>query len=282
MTAHMRLLTWEGRAVPGDPLELWGQWLRSEGASDKTVSTRVAGVRSLCRHAHTDDPLSITTIQVVTWLAACRSAWTRRTYFTTARAWHEWLVEQEFRLDDPTSRLKTPPQPRGVPRPAPTRAIDAALAAAHRRARAYICLAAYEGLRVHEIAKLRGEDFDDGWLYVTGKGDKPAALPVHPMVEQLRHGYPAEGWWFPARTGDGHVLPNSVSRAVSQAFQRVGFHVTAHQLRHWFGTHTLRTSRDLRVTQELLRHASMQSTQGYTEVASRAKQEAVWRLGQAG
>jgi integrase/recombinase XerD len=284
MTApQMRVLTWEGRAVPGgDALELWAHWLRSEGASEKTIATRVGGVRSLCHHAHTGDPLTVTTVQIVTWLASCQSPWTRRTYFTTARLWHEWLLEQEFRLDDPTSRLKPPPQPRGVPRPAPTRALDAVLAGAPRRLRAYVCLAAYEGLRVHEIAQLAGDDFDDGWLYVNGKGGKRAALPVHPMVEQLQHGFPREGWWFPGRTGHGHVLPNSVSRTVSQAFRRCGYDVTAHQLRHWFGTHTLRTSRDLRVTQELMRHSSPQSTQVYTEVASRAKQEAVWRLGRAG
>jgi integrase/recombinase XerD len=280
MTANLRLLTWEGRMVHGDPLELWADWLRSEGKSDKTIATRLGGVRSLCGHARTDDPLSITTVQVVTWLAACKTAWTRRTYFTTARAWHEWLVEQDYRRDDPTSRLKTPPAPRGLPRPAPSSALDAVLIGAPRIARAYICLAAYEGLRVHEIAKLRGEDFDgEGWLYVLGKGDHAASLPVHPMVEQLRRGFPDEGWWFPGETETGHVLPNSVSRAVSQAFRRRGYRVTAHQLRHWFGTHTLRTSRDLRVTQELMRHASMQSTQIYTEVAGRAKQEAVWRLG---
>jgi integrase/recombinase XerD len=54
--------------------------------------------------------------------------------------------------------------------------------------------------------------------------------------------------------------------------------VTAHQLRHWFGTHTLRITRDVRTTQELLRHRSISSTAIYTKVADRAKQDAVRRL----
>lgn len=156
---------------------------------------------------------------------------------------------------------------------------------------AYIKLAAYEGLRVHEIAKVRGEDFEDDtghgsngdgtgeWLYVDGKGNKRAALPVHPMVSQIRRGFPDHGWWFPSSyNGTGHVRPDTVSNTISRTFRTLGYQVTAHQLRHWFGTHTQRTTRDLRVTQELMRHASASSTQIYTEVADRAKQEAVRRL----
>lgn len=263
----------------GPTLCQWSQWIRAAGGSEKTVSTRVRGIHSLCAHAGTDDPESLTTMDIISWLADCKSPWTRKTYATTARAWHRWLCEQGLRDDDPTEKVPVPPQPRGVPRPAATAAIAAVLKVAPRRARAYISLAAYEGLRVHEIAKVEGEDFQGEWLYVTGKGGQLSALPVHPVVAQLQIGYPDEGWWFPSleRYG-GHVTPNTVSRTVSEAFHREGYDVTAHQLRHWFGTHTLRCSRDLRVTQELMRHLSISSTQIYTEVASVAKQDAVRRL----
>lgn len=282
-----------GNALPGkplEPLELWAQWMRgATGAADKTISTRVGGINALCHHAGTAsepaDPLDLTTLQIVAWLAGCDKPWTRRTYAVTARAWHRWLLEQGLRDDDPSSPIPLPPMPKGAPRPAATQVLDEVLGQAPRRVRAYIELAAYEGLRVHEIAKVRGEDFiedrDGHWLYVTGKGGRQWAVPVHGAVARLRRGYPDKGWWFPSPDPDsptGHVRAESVSQTVSRAFTRCGHHVTAHQLRHWFGTHTLRASRDLRVTQELMRHESIASTQLYTRVSGAAKTEAIRRL----
>lgn len=261
------------------PLDQWTLWMRALGASPNTIRTRIGGVRSLLEHAGRTDPVSFTTADVIAWLADCQSDWTRRTYATTVRAWHRWLVEQGIREDDPTEVIPPVKQPRGIPRPAPTHAVDAALAIAARRARAYIELAAYEGLRVHEIAKVQGEDFEDGWLFVRGKGDEVDAVPIHPAVEMLRVGFPATGWWFPSDRGpDGHVTGKSVSRTISDTFQKAGFKISAHQLRHWFGTHALRVSKDLRVVQELMRHASVSSTQIYTHAADQTKAATVRRL----
>lgn len=263
---------------PEELLRQWGQWIRAAGGSERTVSTRVKGVRSLSAHARTD-PTLITEAQLIDWLAGCKSQWTRHTYAVTARQWHRWLVARGYRDDDPTAELPKTAAPKGTPRPADTEALYAVLSACGRRTRAYITLAAYEGLRVHEVAKIRGEDFSDGWLYVRGKGDKPAALPIAPEVEQLRRGWPAEGYWFPSRERD-HVKPDAVSGAVSAAFRKHGHNITAHQLRHWFGTMLQRTpGADIRTTQELMRHASLASTQIYTEVSSSSKVAAVRRLG---
>lgn len=256
----------------------WADWLRAGGASEKTVETRCAGVVAACRFNGHDDPVSLTTRQLIVWLARCRSPWTRRTYWTSIRAWFRWLADEGVRLDDPTERVPKPPQPKGVPRPAPTASLGAVLEIAPRKAMAYIKLAAYEGLRVHEIAKLRAEDFDGDSLYVLGKGSHMDVIPIHPEVEQLRNGFPVQGWWFPSLTELGHVRPQAVSSTISRTFHQAGFEINAHMLRHWFGTHTLRNSRDLRVTQELMRHMSVASTQIYTEVAKRAKVEAINRL----
>lgn len=73
-----------------------------------------------------------------------------------------------------------------------------------------------------------------------------------------------------------------MSRTISQTFRRAGYDVTAHQLRHWFGTHALRIAKDVRVAQELLRHASLQSTQIYTKVSDQRKAETIRRLSYSG
>lgn len=259
-------------------LDEWAEWMRASGAADRTISTRLQGIRTLCSFADTKDPVSLTTRQLISWLAACRSAWTRCTYASSARAWHRWLVDRGYRLDNPMSAVPVPKQPRGVPRPATTSDLKQVLETAPRIARAYITLGAFEGLRVHEIAKVDGDHFDgEGWMYVDGKGGELAAIPVHPLVDQLRRGFPEHGLWFPGSV-DGHVSPNSVTKSIGRTFQRRGMHVTAHQLRHWFGTHTQRISKDSRVTQQLMRHASLDSTQIYTQVADLSKVEAVRRL----
>lgn len=260
-------------------LELWAQWMRAGSMTAKTIETRTAALRALAGHAGQPDLTGFVPAQIVTWLADCRSQSTRYTYAVSARMWHRWLIEQGLRDDDPMLKVPKPPQPRGVPRPASDDALAAVLEVAGRRARAYILLAAYEGLRVHEIAKVRGDDFDgDGWMYVTGKGDVREAVPVHPLVQQQRRGWPEVGYWFPGR-GQDHVSGNSVSATVSATFRRAGHRFTAHQLRHWFGTQVQRTTRDIRVTQELMRHASLQSTQIYTKVSGASKVAAVHRLG---
>jgi integrase len=64
-----------------------------------------------------------------------------------------------------------------------------------------IVLAAFAGLRVHEIAKLRGQevDADNRTIYVVGKGGRGASIPMHRMVVEIAEAMPRRGWWFPAR-----------------------------------------------------------------------------------
>ena len=266
-----------GNTMHTQYLTAWTQWIQANGGSENTITTRLYGIRALMNHRGNPDPVTFTTAQIVAWLADCHNDWTRRTYLITARQWHRWLLEQGLRADDPTGLLRSPRTPRAVPRPAPGDAIHAVLTGAPRRVRAYIVLGLYAGLRCCEIARVTGQDFDGDRFYVVGKGGSGEWMPVHPLVAQLTRGYPTYGWWFPGRD-HGHVAAKAVSRTIAAAFTRAGYHVTAHQLRHWFGTETLRQSGDLRVVQELMRHRSVASTQIYTQVESRAKTSAVRRL----
>lgn len=259
-------------------LEEWSDWMRAGGAAENTVTTRTTGVQLLCKHARVDDPVSITTRQAISWLGRCKSKWTRCTYSSSARAWFRWLQDQGYRDDNPLEKVPVPKVPRSSARPAPSAAISAVLATAGRRARAYVVLCTFLGLRVHEVAKVRGEHFSEGWYFVNGKGDVDSAIPTHPLVEALRQGFPEKGLWFPGSV-DGHVHPHSVTKAIRLAFRKAGYEeITAHQLRHWYGTHAQRVGKDSRVTQRLMRHAKLTSTQIYTEVADLTMVETVRRL----
>lgn len=264
-----------------DLLEDWTVWLTAEGKSTETVRTRTSSIRSLKTHAQIADPSSVTTMQVVRWLADCVSPWTRSTYWASARQWGRWLVEEGVRDDDFMARVKRPKPPRSQPRPVSWEVVNAVLEhPPGRRAYSYLVLAVFAGLRVHEIAKVRGEDVDRDRhaLYVQGKGGHTHVLPMHQLLQRLAHGQPRTGFWFPGSL-DGHVRPMTVSNSIKAAFQGVGSSATAHQARHLFGTTVQRNGRDLRVTQTLMRHASPVSTAIYTDVSPLDQQAVIASLG---
>lgn len=263
-------------------LDQWAEWQRAVGYADRTVQTRISQVETLCQANELTDPTKVHLEHLVHWLSQCDKQWTKRTYYNSAHAWCGWLVEMGYRKDDPTSHLRRPKAPDGSPRPVPWPVIEAALARAPgRRARAYLTLAAFGGLRVSEVARTRGEDIDQpvGWLTIEGKGGQRAAVPLHPAIRQLSIGYPSYGWWFPARSGSGHVHPKTVSRRITETLRAVDYQSSAHAVRHAFATEILRTSHDARITQLLLRHRSLASTQLYVAVSDQALVDAINGLG---
>ncbi|WP_256990254.1 tyrosine-type recombinase/integrase [Rhodococcus sp. 05-2255-2A2] len=151
----------------------------------------------------------------------------------------------------------------------------------HKRTKVMILLACLAGLRVHEIAKVRGEHFDlvGRTFTVVGKGGHRSTLPLHPLLVEIAWTMPRKGHWFPANsTRSGHVLPRSVGTIIKQVMVRAGVPGTAHSLRHWYGTTLVDSDVDLRTTQELLRHASLATTQIYTKIADHRKANGVDRL----
>ena len=135
--------------------------------------------------------------------------------------------------------------------------------------RTKILLASYAGLRIHEIAKLRGQDIDTagGTLTVTGKGGRTDLLPAHPIILTQAANYPRKGHWFPSPTRPGqHVTAKTVGTVIARALRRAGIDATAHQLRHFFATSLLEAGVDSRIVQTLMRHASLATTGRYLGV----------------
>jgi integrase/recombinase XerC len=150
-----------------------------------------------------------------------------------------------------------------------------ALDLAPERIRPWLLLAGWAGLRCAEIAQLRAEDIlwhtDPAIIVITaGKGGHAGTVPMGRWLAAELHscGLPRKGWLFPRRDGQaGHVPAHLVSQLTNRFLREIGIDATMHMLRHRFGTQAYRASgRDLRLTQELLRHASPASTQRYTWV----------------
>ncbi|WP_020179768.1 tyrosine recombinase XerC [Methylopila sp. M107] len=134
------------------------------------------------------------------------------------------------------------------------------------------------GLRISEAlslsrreAPITGADR----IEVTGKGGKRRQLPVIAAVSKAVEDYlalcplhlPPEGPLFVGQKG-GPLNPRIVQGAVARMRGGLGLPDTAtpHALRHSFATHLLGRGGDLRTIQELLGHASLSTTQIYTEV----------------
>ncbi|VEG29989.1 Tyrosine recombinase XerD [Actinomyces howellii] len=243
--------------------------MSGQGLSKRTITERRRVITQLARDTGTD-PAALTSTTLSAWLATLPSPATREAYYSIARAWTRWLVLTGHRDDDPTVRVPRPRVPAGRPRPITDAQLDAVLALPLRRpTRAKVLLAAYAGLRIHEIARIRGTDIDPiaGTLHVAGKGGRHDVLPAHPVILDLADHYPFAGYWFPSPARPSQpVTPQTVGTVISRAFDRAGIQGSAHQLRHYFATALLRAGADSRVVQTLMRHSSLATTGRYLGV----------------
>lgn len=204
---------------------------------------------------------------------------TRRSYRAIIAAFYRWLQADNIRPDNPADRLPRVRVPRTTPRPLTRQQITAMLTTgAYRRTRIMIMLGYFQGLRVSQIARVRGQDFDAGRMRTVGKGDVEHVMPVHRALTRIIPTMP-DDWWFPARGGrHGHVTSRSVSDLIHDAIRRAGItdpHLTAHSLRHSYGTHLVEHGVDIRIISELMGHASVATTQIYTAVPDRLRRAGV-------
>ena len=144
------------------------------------------------------------------------------------------------------------------------------------RDRAVLTLLYGCGLRISEALSLKRSDapLPDA-LRITGKGDKMRLAPVLPQVREAVDAYlalqpfilEADQPLFRAKRG-GALSPRQVQATVQRLRGRLGLPASAtpHALRHSFATHLLGAGADLRSIQELLGHASLSTTQKYTQV----------------
>lgn len=257
----------------------WVLWQRARNLSDKTIKERVNVIGRL------NHPATLTPVDIDAFLV--NPAWsraTRATYHGAIRAWSLWLVRTGHRPDDPTSIATTPRVPKGKPRPlADAHLVVLLTSRTYRRTKAMILLAAYAGLRVGEIAGIRGEDVDllTKTIRVNGKGSKKRDIPLHPLLERLAREMPSRSWWFPSWVGNegalagGPMLANSVSASVSKAMDRAGVPGTPHRAAALVRLHPPRRGADSLVIKELMGHESMATTSIYVAVPLRQQSDAV-------
>lgn len=276
---------YEPPAAVAEVLEDWAADQQTQSLQPRSIEERRQAIIRYVRFSGEADPLAFTARKIKRWIGredlSPASKWT---YGQHMRAYHSWLVKTKQRADNPMDEVTIPKKPQSSPRPVEPYQLAAILKvvdAAEGRARMMVLLAAFAGLRVHEIAKIHGRDFDPvaGTLQVEGKGRKRATLALHPaiLVEAAR--YPRDGWWFPNGHKDPEPLTrHHVSRLIRGAMDAAHVNATAHALRHTFATSLVNKDVDMLTIQKLMRHSSPTSTAIYAEVNRVRRAEAVNRL----
>jgi integrase/recombinase XerC len=185
--------------------------------------------------------------------------------------------------------VRPPKQPRSLPKPVSARDArditggDLAMeseAWIEARNAAVLTLLYGCGLRLSEALSLTGGTAprqETKTLRIKGKGGKERLVPILPVVTEAidaymdlcPYGISKDGPLFVGARG-GPLNPRLVQLAMEKLRGALGLpkSATPHALRHSFATHLLAGGGDLRTIQELLGHASLSSTQIYTEIDS--------------
>lgn len=176
---------------------------------------------------------------------------------------------------NPVAELVRPKFSEGLPRPLDDDELAKLLATSAEPYRLYLVLAAFAGMRSIEIARADREHFTEARILVCGKGAKERMVPTHSKVwEAVGHLPPGP---VARRPGSGRrTTADRVSHGAAEYFDSIGYAgVTLHRGRHWFATRALESCSNLRVVQELLGHASPNSTAVYTRVSDKSRSAAV-------
>ncbi|WP_176738762.1 site-specific integrase [Micromonospora pallida] len=202
-------------------------------------------------------------------------------YRAAAKAFFAWATdEHDPWLDyDPSRQLPRARVRQRTPRPCTHEELADILARAQDPCRVWYLLAAGCGLRCVEISRLDRADVTEHVVYILGKGDKERTVPTHPAVwaaiRDLPAGPIARRYYDTARANRRDVQGRGNRHLAVLGHPSV----TMHRLRHWYGTYVYQAAGgDLRVVQDLLGHASPNTTQVYVAAAAGAAAAAVRAL----
>jgi integrase/recombinase XerD len=203
------------------------------------------------------------------------------------RGFFNYLIFEEYRNTNPLELIESPKIGRKLPDVLSEEEIDQVIAQIDlskpqgERNRAILETLYGCGLRVSEAINLKISDlfFEEGFIKVTGKGDKQRFVPIAPLTMKYIDLYKTEirnHQTIPQESIDTLFL-NRRGKALSRAMiftiikdlaAKAGIrkNVGPHTFRHSFATHLLENGADLRAIQQMLGHESITTTEIYTHI----------------
>jgi integrase/recombinase XerC len=279
-----------------DALDNWTRHLSIEGAARHTLTAYTADVTRWLtflgsHHGTGEGPKTLagaTQGDIRSFMAAERgrgvTARSLARTLSAVKGFTAWLADREGVDSTALLSVRAPRVKKKLPRPLDENAAAAVLQTIGddagepwiaARDTAVVTLLYGLGLRISEALALKASDHPlPEVLRIAGKGGKTRLVPVLPAARSAVADYvrlcphPLDRGFLFRGTRGGTLSPRRVALAMERTRHRLGLppSATPHALRHSFATHLLAAGGDLRAIQELLGHASLSTTQGYTAV----------------
>ena len=206
------------------------------------------------------------------------------------KGFFNYLIFEEYRATNPLDLIESPKIGRKLPDTLSIKEIDAIISIIDlskpqgERNRAIIEVLYGCGLRVSELISLKISDlfFDEGFIKVTGKGNKQRFVPIGSLTIKFIDIYRneirvhqvikpnAQDSLFLNRRGD-ELTRAMIFNIVKELTEKAGIqkNISPHTFRHSFATHLLENGADLRAIQQMLGHESITTTEIYTHLDKR-------------
>ena len=212
------------------------------------------------------------------------------------KGFFNYLIFENYRETNPLELIESPKIGRKLPDTLAIEEIDQLIkaidlsSAQGERNRAILETLYGCGLRVSELTSLKISDlfFKEGFIKITGKGDKQRFVPIGDTTIKYIELYRKEvrvHQKIPPKAQDTLFLNrrgNQLTRAmiftiIKQLAEKIGINkvISPHTFRHSFATHLLENGADLRAIQQMLGHQSITTTEIYTHIETSFLQETI-------
>ncbi|GGH47995.1 integrase [Mangrovimonas yunxiaonensis] len=276
------------------------------GLSNNSIVNYSLDVKKLTKHLNdnniTTSPIQIEaeTIQDFIYQSAkLVNARSQSRLISGLRGFFNYLIFEGYRSTNPLELIESPKIGRKLPNTLSEQEINQLISAIDlskpegERNRAILETLYSCGLRVSELTHLKLSDlfFDEGFIKVTGKGNKQRFVPIVPSTKKYITIYiKAIRSHLNIQPGCEDVLflnrrGQQLSRAmiftiVKRLAEKIGLHksISPHTFRHSFATHLLENGADLRAIQQMLGHESITTTEIYMHIEKSHLKDAIERF----
>ena len=264
------------------------------GMSKHTVQNYTLDVQKLIAYLESREmtlgPLQITSTQIQEFIyeiAKEINPITQSRLISGLRSFFDYLIFENYLNSNPLERIEAPKIGRKLPDTLSVNEIDLIVSVIDlsesngERNRAIIETLYSCGLRVSELTNLKISDlfFEEGFIKVTGKGDKQRFIPISPLTQKYINLYKDQvrvAMKIEAAFNDTLFL-NRRGKQLTRAMiftivktlgekAEIQKNISPHTFRHSFATHLLENGADLRAIQMMLGHESITTTEIYMHV----------------
>ena len=213
-------------------------------------------------------------------------------YLTTLREFYKFLKIDEQIKNSPTDYLELPKLKKSLPKVLSKEEVDKLLNIELNnkydyRNKAMLELIYATGIRISELLniKLHELNISNCSLRIMGKGSKERIVPIGDIAIKYLNIYinNYRSSFVKKELNDYLFLNSRGDKMTRQSFfkivkdlatkQNIKTDFSPHTLRHSFATHLLENGADLRIIQELLGHSDLSTTQIYTNISNKFKEE---------